>query len=144
MPDFWSVSRGTQAVRVWCGLAFERVALEHVDAIKRKLGISGVITNLYGWRFVADDGTQEGAQIDLVIERNDQVVNLCEMKHTAGPYEITDSYDRRLQIKRETFMRETGTAAAVHLTMVSAHGVKSNANAKDLQSVVTLDDLFDV
>ena len=143
MPDFWSVSRGTQAVRVWCGLAFERVALEHVDAIKRKLGISGVITNLYGWRFVADDGAQEGAQIDLVIERNDQVVNLCEMKHTAGPYEITDLYDRRLQIKRETFVRETGTAAAVHLTMVSAHGVKSNANAKDLQSVVTLDDLFD-
>ena len=142
MPNFWTVSRGTQAVRIWCGLAFERVALQHVEAIKRKLGISGVITSVYGWRFRADDDDEDGAQIDLVLERNDQVVNLCEMKHTAAPFEITDEYDRRLMIKREVYRKETGTASAIHLTMVSAHGLKENANANDIQSVVTQDDLF--
>ena len=85
---------------------------------------------------------EDGAQIDLVLERNDQVVNLCEMKHTAAPFEITDEYDRRLMIKREVYRKETGTASAIHLTMVSAHGLKENANANDIQSVVTQDDLF--
>ena len=142
MPNFWTVSRGTQTVRIWCGLAFERVALQHVEAIKRKLGISGVITSVYGWRFRADDEGGDGAQIDLVLERNDQVVNLCEMKHTTAPFEITDEYDRRLMIKREVYRKETGTTCAIHLTMVSAHGLKENANANDVQSVVTQDDLF--
>ena len=69
MPNFWSVSQTTQAVRIWCGLAFERVALQHLEAIKRKLGISGVVTRTYGWRFRDDGKDGDGAQIDLVIER---------------------------------------------------------------------------
>ena len=142
MPNFWSVSQTTQAVRIWCGLAFERVALQHVEAIKRKLGISGVVTRTYGWRFHDDGQEGDGAQIDLVIERDDKVVNLCEMKYTAGPFAITDEYDRRLKIKREVYAEQTGTSDAIHLTMVSAHGLKANANASDVQSVVTLDDLF--
>lgn len=142
MPNFWSVSQTTQAVRIWCGLAFERVALQHLEAIKRKLGISGVVTRTYGWRFRDDGKDGDGAQIDLVIERDDKVVNLCEMKYTAGPFAITDEYDRRLKIKREVYAEQTGTSDAIHLTMVSAHGLKANANASDVQSVVTLDDLF--
>ncbi|MBR4612409.1 MAG: ATP-binding protein, partial [Kiritimatiellae bacterium] len=142
MPNFWSASQTTQAVRVWCGLAFERVALQHIDAIKRKLGISGVVTRIYGWRFRADGDDGEGAQIDLVIERDDKVVNLCEMKYTAAPFAISDEYDRRLKIMREVFAEQTGTKNAIHLTMVSAHGLKANPNAFDIQSVVTLDDLF--
>lgn len=142
MPNFWSVSQTTQAVRIWCGLAFERVALQHVEAIKRKLGISGVVTRTYGWRFKADGESADGAQIDLVIERDDKVVNLCEMKYTAAPFTITDEYDRRLKIKREVYAEQTGTNSAIHLTMVSAHGLKNNANASDVQSVVTLNDLM--
>ena len=141
-PDFWSVSESSQRVRIWCGLAFERVALQHVAQIKRKLGISGVLTRLYGWRYVAQADDENGVQIDLVIERNDRVTNLCEMKYTVNPFEITDDYDRRLRAKRETFIQETGTPNAVHLTMISANGVKRNANWNDIQSEVTLDDLF--
>ncbi len=142
MPNFWTVSHTSQCVRTWCGLAFERVALQHLDAIKRKLGIAGVVARVYGWRYVAEGGAKDGAQIDLVIERNDKVVNLCEMKYTAAPYTITDDYDRRLKIKREVYIEQTGTKSAIHLTMVSAHGLKNNANVSDVQSVVTLDDLF--
>jgi len=142
MPNFWTVSQTTQAVRIWCGLAFERVALQHVAAIKRKLGISGVVTRTYGWRHRDDGGHGEGAQIDLVIDRDDRVVNLCEVKYTAKPFAITDEYDRRLKVKREVYAEQTGTKSAIHLTMVSAHGLKNDANALDVQSVVTLDDLF--
>ena len=140
--NFWSANEQKQAVRIWCGLAFERVALQHVDQIKRKLGIGGVITREYGWRFVSDEEDAVGAQIDLVIERDDRVTNLCEMKYTAEPFEISDDYDRRLKTKREVYLRETGTNDAVHLTLVSAHGAKHNANWRDLQSEIVLDDLF--
>jgi hypothetical protein len=64
------------------------------------------------------------------------------MKYTAGPFSITDEYDRRLKVKREVYAEQTGTKSAIHLTMVSAHGLKANANAFDVQSVITLDDLF--
>ena len=115
---------------------------QHIDAIKRKLGISGVVTRTYGWRFIPEGSSEDGAQIDLVIERDDKVVNLCEMKYTAGPFTISDEYDRRLKIKREVYAEQTGSKDAIHLTMVSAHGLKANANASDVQSVVTLDDLM--
>ena len=140
--DYWRTFSGTQEARVWRGLAFERIALQHVEQIKLKLGISGVITRQYAWRHLARDGEDEGTQVDLVIERNDAVTNLCEMKCTSEPFEISDAYGAKLQGRRETFLAETGTGNAVHLTMVSASGLKRNANAFDIQSVVTLDDLF--
>ena len=140
--DFWRIFSGSQDARIWRGLAFERIGLQHVEQIKRKLGISGVITRQYAWRHRAQGREDEGAQVDLVIERNDAVTNLCEMKCTSEPYEISDAYDAKLRARRDAFLMETGTANAVHLTFVSANGVKRNANAFDVQSVVTLDDLF--
>ena len=141
--DYWRTFSATQEASVWRGLAFERVALLHVDQIKRKLGISGVITRQYAWRRRASNEGDEGTQIDLVIERNDAVTNLCEMKCTSDPFEISDAYDAKLMGRREAFLSETGTKNAVHLTIVSANGLKRNANAFDVQSVVTLDDLFE-
>ena len=89
--DYWRTFSGTQETRVWRGLAFERIALLHVEQIKRKLGIAGVITRQYAWRHLARNGEGEGTQVDLVIERNDAVTNLCEMKCTAEPFEISDA-----------------------------------------------------
>ena len=130
--------------RFWCGLAFERVALQHEEQIKRKLGISGVITRTYGWRYVADGEDVVGAQVDLVIDRNDRVVNICEVKYRRGEelYSISDEEGRKLVNKREAYIRETGTTSAVHLTMVTVSGLKHNAAWNDVQSEVTLDDLF--
>lgn len=139
--SFWSSFSASHAVRIWRGLAFERVVLQHIRQLKRKLGISGVLTSEYAWRHVAE-GTEEGGQIDLVIDRADHVVNLCEMKCTEEPFEIDEAYASKLRGRRERFALETGTKDAIHLTMVSANGVRPNANANDLQSVVTLEDLF--
>ncbi len=129
-------------MRIWCGQAFERVALQHIDQIKAKLGISGVITRVYGWRCRAYDDGGSGAQIDLVIDRDDRVTNLCEVKYRKGEFTIDDKYDLLLQSRRETFIEKTKTSHAVHLTLITVNGVLRNANWHDIQSEVILDDLF--
>ena len=140
----YTIDPDTQSVRIWCGLAFERVALQHEDQIKRKLGISGVVTRTYGWRHVAEGEDGDGAQVDLVLDRNDRVVNICEVKYRRGEeqYVLSDDEDRNLVNKREAYIRDTGTTSAVHLTMVTVNGVRHNAAWNDIQSEVTLDDLF--
>ena len=79
---------------VWEALAFELVCLLHSEQIKSKLGISGVATEESSWRFVSDDPRVKGAQIDLVIRRGDHVTNLCEIKYSAGEYEIGEEEAR--------------------------------------------------
>ena len=78
----------------------------------------------------------------MVIDRRDQVINLCEMKYSSAPYEITKDYYQHLIERQEQFRGETGTRKALMLTMVSASGLKANAYADSIPKVITLDDLF--
>ena len=140
-PTFWSSSFGMPSHNAWAGLAFERVSLLHVAQIRRALGISGVACGICSWRF-AGGNERPGAQIDLVLDRDDRIVNLCEMKFTDGPYEVDAEEAARLRARREIFIRETGTRKAVHLTLVAPWGVKQGRYSGIFQSVVTLDDLL--
>ena len=139
--QYWTKTLGKPEYNTWCGLAFERVCLQHVEQVKAKLGIQGVITTVYSWSVT---GTKEvaGAQIDLLIDRGDDVINLCEIKYAKGQYQITHAVDANLQNKRERFVQETGTSKAVYLTMITTMGLLENSYAWDVQSVVTMDDLF--
>ena len=140
--SFWSHYHGTPAFSAWDGLAFERVCLAHVDRIKAALGISGVASTVASWRCKRTDGGLSGAQIDLVISRADNVVNICEMKFAKGEYEIDAEEAARMRIRKEAFVRETGFRGGVHLTFVTPYGVKRNKYWNMVQSEVTLDDLF--
>lgn len=106
--QYWTKITGKPEYNTWCGLAFERVCLQHVEQIKAKLGIQGVITTVYSWS-VAGNKEKSGAQIDLLIDRNDDVINLCEIKYSKAPFQITNAIDASLQNKRERFIQETGT-----------------------------------
>lgn len=139
--QYWTKITGKPEYNTWCGLAFERVCLQHVEQIKTKLGIQGVITTVYSWS-VAGSKEKPGAQIDLLIDRNDDVINLCEIKYSKAPFQITNTIDASLQNKRERFIQETGTEKAVHLTMITTMGLSDNPYAWDVQSVVTMNDLF--
>ena len=143
-PDehFWSHSTLSATLNVWRGLAFERLCLQHVPQIKKALGISGVLTRVFSWRHVPDDVYVNGAQIDLLIERADRVVNICEMKYAKEPYVINKAYDLALRTKQGTFMQLTGNRFAPHLTMITTNGLVHNAYWNTIQSEVTLDDLF--
>ena len=138
---FWSKSIGTGEYNSWCGLAFERLCLLHSRQIKTKLGISGTISSEYAWWTDQKEG-KRGAQIDLLIDRNDGVINLCEMKYTKVPFQIDANYEANLLNKRARFIEATQTRKAVHITMVSSQGLERNAYADEIQSEVSGGDLF--
>ena len=125
--------------RAWSGYAFEQVCLSHLPQIKQKLGISGVLTNTYSW---ISNNKENGAQIDLVIERNDRVINLCEMKFATGEFTIDKKYAENLRNKRAVFKEETKTRKTLHITMITTYGVKRNQYWGSIQSEVTVNDLF--
>jgi AAA+ ATPase superfamily predicted ATPase len=126
--------------RAWSGYAFEQVCLAHLPQIKRKLGISGVLTSTASW-YGRESG--KGAQIDLLIDRNDKVINLCEMKFAGELFVIDKKYDENLRNKRAVFRQETKTNKAVHLTLITTYGVFHNEYWGGIQSEVTMNDLFE-
>ncbi|MBQ9137306.1 MAG: ATP-binding protein [Alistipes sp.] len=138
---FWSASIDSAMHRAWSGLAFERLCMAHTQQIKAALGIAGVLSNVYSWRKEADE-TSDGAQIDLLIDRKDQVINLCEMKYSLSEYAIDAEYEQKLRNKKSAFIDTTNTRKAVHLTMVTTFGIKVNAHSGIVQNEITLEDLF--
>ncbi len=125
--------------RAWSGYAFEQVCTAHIKQIKNRLGISGVLTHTASWR---SQKSAPGAQVDLLIDRNDQVINLCEMKYSQTEFAIDKKYDECLRTKKGTFIQETKTRKTVHLTMVTTYGIKRNEYSGLIQSEVKMDDLF--
>lgn len=139
----WIRIHGTPAWQAWSGYAFENLCLRHVPQIKRALGISGVQTESSVWRYIPRSRGETGAQIDLLIDRRDGVINLCEMKFCDGEFIIDKRYARELLAKRETFRRVTGTRKAIFLTLVTTYGIKPNGSkAEIVQNEVTADALF--
>lgn len=139
--NFWSKSQRTPAYHNWSGLAFERVCLLHIRQIKLALGISGIISNEYAWR-AAPYADLPGVEIDLLIDRADNVLNLCEMKYTKGKFTIDKKYSDILNNKMQRLYDESKTRNAIFLTMISANGLTANAYANNVSSLITADDLF--
>lgn len=139
--QYWTKMQDTPEYNTWCGLAFERVCLLHSQQIKRKLGISGVISNEYAWRLEANE-EHPGTQIDLLIDRSDDVVNLCEMKYTKQSYLLTRAYSDALQMKKQLFSLFAKSPKAIHLTMVTSCGLIRNSYADEIPCQVTAEDLF--
>ena len=135
----WMSYINIQSYNAWRGNAFEIVCLNHIPQMKIALGISGVDTHEYGWSGKKSDSV---IQIDLLIDRKDGVINLCEMKFSNEPFEITDEEYKKLLKRLTVFQQETGTAKAIHITLVSANGLAKNKYSDVAQSVITGDDLF--
>ena len=115
---------------------------QHLAEIKKKLGIQGVATSTYTFNQKAKANGGNGAQIDLVIDRRDQVINLCEAKFSKNEFLISNSYRADLQNKVTAYKTFTSTKKAVHLTMLTTYGLKASKNNDVVQSLITIDDLF--
>lgn len=139
--SFWSKNQRSPMYHNWCGLAFERVCLLHVRQIKQALGIGGIISSEYSWR-TPPYANLPGVEIDLLIERADKAINLCEMKYTIGKFTIDKKYSETLNNKVQRLYDVTKTRKAVFLTMISANGLTSNSYANEISRVLTSDDLF--
>ena len=136
---FWTNAVNTPGQNAWAGFSFELLCQSHINQIRRKLGISGVTTYTSSWRSRKE---KDGVQIDFIIDRNDHVINVCEMKFSRKEFEITKEYDKNLRNKVWTFAEETHTKKAIHTTMITTYGVKHNEYRGNIQSEAKLDDLF--
>lgn len=132
---FWLSALDTPKVLAWHGLAFERLCLQHVEQIKRALGISGIRVSVYSWR-----GAH--AQIDLLLDRADRTVDICEIKGSYGEYELDKEEHDKLQRRKQEFVETTGTRNRCRLVMITFGGLKKNMYWGTMQSHVSLDDLF--
>lgn len=152
--DAWAKKRGKPKWYAWAGLAFESICLGHVRGIKRALGVEAVDTIEAAWQHRPLDEDDEGAQIDLVIDRADRTTNLCEIKFSPGgacdkfaeyDYVIDARFARDLERKRGVYRRVTATRKTILLTLVTTFGMKVNDHARRLGiGAVTMDALFEV
>lgn len=138
---FWSHTLDNPSRRAWAGLAFEQLCKDHIEQIKRSISIAGVLSEQSSW-FSKKEGSERGTQIDMLIDRRDRVINLCEMKFSVNEFVIDKDYDAILRNRMATFKQETKTSKALHITMITTYGVKRNAYSNIVQSQVLLDDLF--
>ena len=125
----------------WRGVAFEEVCWQHVDQIKRALEIGGVKSNVSALNITGND-RQDGAQIDLLIMRNDNVVNLCEMKFAGNFYSIDREEEAKLRNRIEALKKTLSKKQTVHLTLVTTYGVAYGKHIGIVQKQVVMDDLF--
>ena len=137
----WLNAMNSSEYRAWIGIAFEQVCLLHLPQMKRALGIAGVNTRASSW-FIHGDSENDGAQIDLLIERQDQIINICEMKFARKDFTVTKQYERELLRKEELFIQNVKPRQAVHLTLVTTIGMNENLHSSVFQSEIRLDDLF--
>ncbi|MBQ7239789.1 MAG: ATP-binding protein [Bacteroidales bacterium] len=138
--DYWSHHINTPEINTWLGLAFEQVCMEHVLQIKRALRIDGISTIAYSWR---SKESTPGAQIDIVLQRADNIINICEVKYSQDAYELTKTEDEKLRNRMLAFKTETGLKHPLWLTLITPEGLKPGMYSSSVQSVVTLDQLFE-
>ena len=137
--EYWSHHINTPEVNTWMGLAYERICMAHIPQIKRALRIDGISTLNHSWR---SKTTKPAAQIDIIIERADKIVNVCEVKYCQDEYELDKEEYEKINRRRTTFINETGLRHASWLTMITTEGLKKGMYSYMIQSQVTMDDLF--
>ena len=128
-------------MNAWRGIAFEQVCWSHILQIKRALEIGGVKTSISTWN-VKDNDTKAGAQVDLLIFRNDNIVNMCEMKFCSTPYSIDKEEECKMQNRVESLRQTLSIKKKVHLTLITTYGLLQGKHSGKVQKVITCNELF--
>ena len=142
-PGTWLNKSTGQSWAAWAGLAFEQICQKHIDQIKQALGIRGVYTEQSAWRYAPKAATEKGVQIDLLIDRQDHCINLCELKFSTGEFIINKAYAEMLERKRTVFQQQTHSRKTIFITLITTFGTAPNAYSTSLiQSQLTMNALF--
>ncbi len=140
---WWTHNLNRSSITAWQGLTFETICLEHHKQIKKALGISGMATEVSTWRCEADkEKGLSGAQIDMIIERADRLIHLCEIKFSQKPYNITADYEKHLRERMYIFDMKTKNKKPLVHTFVTTFGLGEGKHHSIVHSEVTMDDLF--
>ncbi|MFH1654445.1 MAG: ATP-binding protein [Pseudomonadota bacterium] len=143
--DYWIKKRTTRKWSTWSGYAFENICFKHITKIKAALGISGVSTLESSWSYTPPNQSKtKGAQIDMIIDREDNCINLCEMKYYNSEFTIDKGYAEKLMNKKNTFKEKTNTRKTLFTTMISTYGTKKNEHyLSAVENQLIIDDLFE-
>lgn len=136
---YWSNHIGTSEVNIWLGLGFERLCMAHVAQIKQALRIDRISTKFYSWR---SKSINPKAQIDMVLERADGIINIFEMKFSEAEYMLNKEEDEKLRSRVAKFRTETGVKEALWPTLVTTYGLKNGIHSSTFVATLTMDDLF--
>ena len=136
---YWSNSLNTPKQNNWYGLAYERLCMAHIQQIKAALGIAGIRTEYYSWR---SKKSTPAAQVDMIIERADDIVNLCEIKYSRDKYTIDANEEEKLRNRITAFEQETGLKKAIQLTMITTYGLNENAHSYEVAASLDMNALF--
>lgn len=139
--NYWRDHENLPALHTWRGRAFENACLSHVEQIKHAMGVDGVSSDNASWTMRGMEG-EDGMQIDLVINRSDRVVNLCEMKFVNAEFEVKKEYELKLRNRLAWMTEHTNRRSNVQMTLVTTYGLKNGMHSGIFQRVVTLEDLF--
>ena len=137
----WVNIEDSKQTMVWRGYAFENVCWNHIDQIKAALGISGVATEESLWSKRADENS-DGAQIDLIIDRRDHIVNMCEIKFYSDEFAVDKAYHLILERRKRLLREVISKKSVVHSTLITTYGLKHNEYYGDFVNAITVDDLF--
>jgi uncharacterized protein len=136
----WTKIQGKQSYKTWSGFSFETICIKHVEQIKEALKIGGIHSTHGSW---IEKNSATSAQIDLLIDRDDNVINLCEMKFYTGPFTIDKKYAGEIAKKVDSFCRSTKTKKSVFTTFITTYGVTPNQYSRQhVQNELTMNDLF--
>jgi len=141
---YWEKQQNTASWYAWSGYAFEAICYKHIAEISESLKLSPSAIP-YSWRHNprSENTKTKGAQIDLLFDREDDAITICEIKHTSKPFIIDKEYAEKLRNKVDVFRHVTKTQKQIFIAMISANGVKKNKYSDELiSSIVTLDNLF--
>lgn len=125
---YFMTLQATQSFKSWCGYAFENICLQHVSQIKKALGIHGIYSENYSF-YQSKTDEKEGAQIDLVIDRKDGVINLCEMKFYEGPYPFSVKDAEKIMKQKIAFKAGTKSRKQLFSTWISTYGITENQHS---------------
>lgn len=140
--DYWITMSKTQVYKAWPGYAFENICMKHIKQIIDTLNITHV-NMIDSWRFIPRINKENGAQINLLIDRNDDAITVCEIKFTQEPFYIDKQYAKNLQNKIDIFKSKTKRTKHIFLALISANGIKDSMYSEEMLSgFVTLEDLF--
>ncbi len=141
---YWQRRVKTPAASSWLGQAFENVCLKHVTQIRLALNLQNNSCKIGNWQYIPKKGSkEEGAQIDLLFDRDDGIINLCEIKYSEHSFSIDKTYAKQLVQKITVFEKHFPTKKLIFLCLIVPEGLKKSIWSEDLiTQVVTLDNLF--
>lgn len=138
----WDILSQTQSWKSWSGYAFENICLTHIEKIRQALGISGVHTRQYSF-LVKGDVNREGLQIDMLIDRQDNSISMCEIKFYSDTVRLDKTYAEQLRHKVNLFRQLSQTRKQLFLVLITTFGLERNIHSIGLvDQTLVMDDLF--